>query len=368
LYCNAYLIISIVKIIQSENEVRLYLSIIFIITIIILNTLEFAFFHIIVNPINLITSKVKLKRKKKSFNRKLTDKTKLRLTTILLFSYILVSFSFEYIISIHNFTLIGVSTFAIILLYLITALYDVFIYQKNIFLASEKLETFMRRIEGENEGNSFIKSSIAIIFSFENLVKHLRNEKETNVGKTLKWVKNNIERLPYITKLGFSLFKSYLTIKLIFIVLATLIFFVIVNANYIKGLEDIGLLSSDLEKSPEYLLTSFYLFIGESIDYFRIISYKGYLSLYILSTGMMGWLLTITYIVLFFDILSLSISDFYEKLSDANTKVIEQGIDAIAKLEKLTEDDLNKNLNPKHKFRFKKRTNNDSSENSDSKD
>lgn len=339
--CYIYFIVSIVKFVQVETEIRFFLSLIFIFSLLLLNNLQLAIYQILLAPINFI--RINFKKDKPGITKKLESFTKVKYTTIVVYSYILVSFSFSYIVSESTFIFLGALSFLLIVFFLIKSLYEVFIAQKNLFLISDKFDEFARK-NLIFEGKNLVFHTIALFFHVDNLFKLLKKEKKTGVDSTIKWLKNHLGRLPYISKLGFSFFKTYLTLKLVFIVFTTMSFFIIINANYFQSIEKTGLLITNHTEFIEYALLSFYIFLGESISTLSYEFYSGYFSFYILFTGILGWLLTVTYIVLFFDIISLSVSDLYETVLDANKNIIEKTLTSIEDLEKMDPDTLEQTL------------------------
>lgn len=345
-----FALISFYKIYQFQSETRLYITLLFIITIYFLNKIEISLLMVLFSPFE-ITSKIisKFKKKnnieKKSISEKVSRFARFKDATILIYSSILLSFSLNFIITSWNFILIGIIIILWPILYLLKSLYDIFRSQKDLLYVSDKLETF-QKIMDDIVNDKLLKNMIDSTIKLINSILALRNkkQKESKFEKGIDWSKRNLKKLQYVSKVGFSVFKTYLTLKLIFIVITTIAYFVIVNANYFSSLENVNIISTNFINYTQYLLVSFYTFIGESIPDLIINNSLSFINLYILITGLFGWVLTVLYIVLFFDIITISVNDFYDT---ANKSVKRIATELLLYLNKIKPDEKTDNTKRK---------------------
>lgn len=321
-------IITIYKIYQFNNFTRLYISLIFILSIYLLNKIDIALFMILLSPIEF-TSKLVAKRKKEKGKQKDNSSPKARRiarfkgSTIFLYSVILLSFSFNYIVKVWNYEAIGFFILISITFYLLKSLYDIFRSQKDLLYIADKLESLQKMVDEFNV-NKHLKGLADSLISLLNLFlsSNKKDKEESKIEKGISWAKDNIKKLQYISKVGFSVFKTYLTLKLIFIVFSTVIFFIIVNANFLYSITQINIVTTNYVEYSNYLLLSFHIFIGEALNELIINHSLSFLNLYILLTGLFGWLLMVLYIVLFFDIITISLNDFYEAANKSVKKIV----------------------------------------------
>jgi hypothetical protein len=337
-------IIILNKIFQSSDNSRFYISIIFILAIYFLNKIEVSLMMVLISPIELVSkffNKINKKNNdnKNRFNKRISQVSRFKESTIILYSFILISFSFDYILTKWNIIAFALLILIVAIYYLLKSLYDIFRSQKDLLYISDKLDSFQRIIDGDN----FIKDSIKVIISsVEFFTKYYVEDKTNNssLNKIVAWSKKHLKKLQYLSKVGFSVFKTYLVVKLIFIVLSTLLFFVIVNANYFLRLQHLNIISSDIVSFPQFSLLSFYSFIGQPLDKINLLSSVDFLSLYILSIGIFGWIIAVIYILLFIDILTTSLSDFYETSNRAIKKLVSE---VLLYLENISTEQKNKN-------------------------
>jgi len=283
----------------------------FILFFLLINRIQLAIYAILIFPAELYIILVKQRQKDKGLTEKIAAYTRIRFSTIFIYSAILLSFSFRFIVTKSNYEIIG---FIIILsagLYLMTSLYNIFKYQKSLLYASDKIETFQPTIKDHNFLNSTFVLLTSIVSFYTKYIS--RNKKdEPPIIKIKKWANEKLTKSKYLTKVGFSIFKIYLTLKLVFIILTTVLFLIIVNANFFAQLQYIGIISTSIKSLPQFLLFSFYVSFGQSPENLSFLISANYLSIYFLIIGIFGWGVTIIYILLFIDILATSLGDLYE--------------------------------------------------------
>ena len=208
----------------------------------------------------------------------------------------------------------GVIIIATAILYLLRSLYNLYKYQKDLLYVSDKIESFQSFIKTKE----FLKDTLDLLISIVKLYKTIktlkanREDEEPAIIKIKRWANKHLTRSEYLTRVGFSIFKIYLTLKLIFIVFTTILFLTIVNANYFMQLQQLKIISSSIASFPQYLLLSFYICLGQPLDKLNILLSANYLSSYLFVIGIVAWGIGIIYILLFIDIIATSLSNFYD--------------------------------------------------------
>ena len=350
-----YVIYFIFQVFNSNHIDKLILSISFVLVILVINSFSlvsylfflfpFEFFSIVVKKILPKKTPRDKEKKKQDFGTKISNKilaiSRFRINTILIYSIILLSFSFEIIIDDHNYWWIGGFLACIITVYLLFELRNIFLTQKDLIFASDSLEEVGHFINSFKDNDIFIISKQVILGFLKNYAKP-DNKYGNLLDKAISWVKKNFRKVQFISRMGVAVFRSILTIKLISIIVTTLLFYLIVVSNYLISLEKLNLLTTSFTSYTEYYLSSFYLFIGESTGLYTNTIDPSFFSGMTLYLGVSGWLLSVTYIVLYFDIMNLSSSDFNAAVNKAVMNIFQE-VKVILEEMNLEEPDLDLN-------------------------
>ncbi len=332
-----YVIYFITLAFNSSQFDKLIVSISFVVVLFIINSFSLVLYTFFLFPFEVIpkvfekiflrkVSKDKGKKKQdwgSKFNNKFITISRLRINTIIVYSIILLSFSFDIIINSYNYWWIGIILGFIITIYLLFALLNIFLTQKDLIYVSDRLEEaghFLNSIKN----NNIFNVSKHFILSFIKSSSRSSNKDENFLDKAINWVKKNFNKVQFISKMGVAVFRSLLTIKLISIIVTTLLFYIIVVSNYLISLEKLNMLSTSFTSYSEYYLASFYLFIGESTGLYANTIDPAFFSSCSLFLGLSGWLLSVTYIVLYFDIMNLSSFDFNVAVNKAVMTIFQE--------------------------------------------
>lgn len=326
-----YFILYFVSFTNSTGYEKIFFTIVFVICIAFINTFPFNVFISVLFPfeaLGKLTSKIKKSKKKPEqkislndrISKKISNITRLKLCTFIIYTTILLSFSFDIIITHTNYWIIGIMLGLVVMVYLALSLLNIFQTQKDLIYLSDRLEESALLFDSIRS-HKFFNLSKQMVKSFI-IAFSKASKKQSIFDKSIAWLERSFNKVQFISKMGVAVFRSLLTLKLIAIIFSTLLFYVIVIANYLISLNSIKIIAVDYTTYSKYLLTALYLFIGESIS---IVSFDtAYMSSFILFLALSGWILSVTYIVLYFDIMNLSASDFNNAVNKSVTTLYKE--------------------------------------------
>lgn len=308
LWC-LYFTICLYLIYKSANYERLFISAILILTIIALNYTKNLLAVNLLSFAEIISFIWKKTSPTKSFSRKFKRLLILSLKDILLFSLIIISFSFDILVTGITYRIIGVTLVLFILTYLIGSLIDLFLMQKDLLLVADTLEIINERISGWRESDrlsTFTKIVAPFLFGILNRNFVSKDKLLTQIES----LKTKIKKLRFFSRYGLSFFKIALTSKLVFILLMTLAVSVIAQSNYYFSLYNLGFIESNGISFSGLLLNSFYIFIGENVDYLTYNTSQDFFNIITFAFAFIGWFLVVSFIIMFIDIVTISMDEF----------------------------------------------------------
>jgi hypothetical protein len=326
-----YFIIYFVLFTNSTGFAKLFFTLLFVGCVVFINTFPFNVFISFLFPfeaLGKLISKVKKSKKKPAqkisindrISKKISNITRLKLSTFIIYTTILLSFSFDILITRTDYWIIGIVLGLVVITYLALSLINIFQTQKDLIYLSDRLEESALLFDSIRS-HKFFNLSKQMVKSFINAFSKASN-KQSIFDKSIAWLESSFNKVQFISKMGVAVFRSLLTLKLIAIIFSTLLFYVIVIANYLISLNNLKIIAVDYTTYSKYLLTALYLFIGESISIFSLDT--AYISAFILFLAISGWILSVTYIVLYFDIMNLSASDFNNAVNKSVTTLYKE--------------------------------------------
>ena len=222
-----YIINFIILVFDATIINRLIFSLDFILVLAIINLFPIALFMCLIFPVeslSILIKKIKpLKRLKdrahkkldwgQKFSKRFSSASRLRSSTILIYSVILLSFSFDIIIDKNSYWWVAIILAVIIIIYLLFALINIFKAQKDIIYLSDRLETSGDFINSIKNNNIFNISKHLIL----GFIKSYSNPSDTNlsfIDKAINWAKKISIKFSLFQKWGWQYFVRYLRLNL----------------------------------------------------------------------------------------------------------------------------------------------------------
>lgn len=304
----------------ADDISRILISLIFITPLLILNFHRYTLFTLFGSILELFAKLLKpLFYHKKDYEQKVKSIFRLSIVNILLFLILLLSFSFRALLNENNYKIIGIVIIVVLIYYLIKSLVKVFLIQKDLILVSNHIEiisNFLDTLKQKKGSRNFVFLVTSIFTSM------LSKEENSKIKSGIVWAKDKLKKINFFSKLGLSIFKTYLTVRLVLVLISTIVLVVIIFGNYFMALDNLSIIRTNFVTYPEYLLNTFYIFIGESVHPFEYSNNAEYFSYGFLFIGVIGWLLPVAYIILFIDIMSISVNEFYNSINELIKKTI----------------------------------------------
>lgn len=315
-----YLCIAIYIFSLEDGINRIIISFIFIAPILILNYHQYTLFTLFSSILELFAKILRpLFYHKKDYEQKVKSIFRLSIVNILLLFFLLLSFSFQELLNGNNYQIIGIVILAVLIYYLVNSLVKVFLIQKDLILVSNHIEIishFLDTLKQKKGSRNFVLLVTSILTSM------LSKEENSKMKSGIVWAKDKLKKLNFFSKLGLSVFKTYLTVRLVLVLISTIVLVVVIFGNYFMALNSLGIIKSSFVTYPDYLLNTFYIFIGESVHPFEYSNNSEFFSYGFLFVGVIGWLLPVAYIILFIDIMSISVNEFYNSINELIKKTI----------------------------------------------
>jgi hypothetical protein len=195
----------------------------------------------------------------------------------------------------------------------------IFFVQKDLIIVSNQLEIISNFLDSLKSK----KGAVNLVFLVSSIITSMLSKEESSkLLSGIAWAKEKLKKFNYISKLGLSIFKTYLTIRLVIVLVFTIVIVIFIFGNYLMTLNKMGIIESDLKTYPDYLLNTFYIFIGDSSQPFSFNSSIEYFKYGLLFMGVIGWLIPVAYIILFIDIMSISLNEFSNSINELIKKTI----------------------------------------------
>ena len=301
-------IFGISNIINSKDLERVAISSFLFIIILILNYTKNLLFKLVSSLLETLVKIYSFVVPRKTYQKKVKTFLSLPLKQLLLILIILFSFSFGYFISRQNYVLIGVILVGFTAFYILKSLIDIFLMQRDLLLITDKLEIVDKAVTSLKNKKVLkifrILTPFVIGFMHKNIIP--KNELEQKI----LLIRQRVEKARFFSRYGLSFFKLALTLKLFSTLFATIAFVIITETNYHYALDKIGIIKADGFTFTHYLLNSFYIFIGENVSDVVYLEKSSFFSLNTLFVAGIGWFLTVAFIIMFIDIITISVDEF----------------------------------------------------------
>lgn len=304
----------------SDEKQKILISIIFITSLILLNYYRFTLFTLFGSILELILSLVKpLFYRKKNYEQKVKSLFRISLLNIGLLLILLLSFSFNVFLDNHNYQIVGFILVLLLIYYLINSLVKIFVVQKDLIMVSNHIEIISNFLDSLKSKKGAINMVFLVTSIFTSMLSKDQNSK---LLSSIEWAKEKLKKFNFISKLGLSIFKTYLTVRLVFVLVFTIVLVIFIFGNYLMTLDKIGIIGSGIKAYPDYLLNTFYIFTGDSSQSFIFNINVEYFKYGLLIIGVIGWLIPVAYIILFIDIMSISLNEFSNSINELIKKTI----------------------------------------------